>query len=152
MEGVTHHILLYSCDKPLDDSVHGLGYICYDPESNKHPAIDDLMECNAVTFGWAIGGQVRCPYSRSSNTIGCRKYCCFYMLLNFLFFLNINLNKDCSKNIKRYLRNYLFHSYRHDSQMVNRQVYTNMYGPTYFQINDEVAMYLLQNSYIVISF
>uniref|UniRef100_A0A8C8SW32 Monooxygenase DBH like 1 n=1 Tax=Pelusios castaneus TaxID=367368 RepID=A0A8C8SW32_9SAUR len=51
-ENVVHHILLYQCSSGLNDSVLDYGHECYHPNMP-----DSFLECEAVIFAWAIGGE-----------------------------------------------------------------------------------------------
>ncbi|XP_030051078.1 DBH-like monooxygenase protein 1 isoform X2 [Microcaecilia unicolor] len=51
-ENLVHHILLYECDRHLNDSVLDYGHECY------HPNMPDVfLTCETVIFAWAIGGE-----------------------------------------------------------------------------------------------
>ncbi|OCT57428.1 hypothetical protein XELAEV_18003496mg [Xenopus laevis] len=51
-ENLVHHILLYECDRNVNDSVLDLGHECY------HPNMPDVFHtCETVVFAWAIGGE-----------------------------------------------------------------------------------------------
>ncbi|KAM4771852.1 DBH-like monooxygenase protein 1 isoform 2-T2 [Rhinophrynus dorsalis] len=51
-ENLVHHILLYECDRNVNDTVLDYGHECY------HPNMPDVFfTCETVLFAWAIGGQ-----------------------------------------------------------------------------------------------
>ena len=52
-----HHMLLYACNFVVDsaDSLHGVNGHCHMEDDH---SIDAITDCQAVFFGWAIGGGV----------------------------------------------------------------------------------------------
>ncbi|XP_075453453.1 DBH-like monooxygenase protein 1 isoform X2 [Ascaphus truei] len=51
-ENLVHHILLYECDRNVNDTVLDYGHECY------HPNMPDVfLTCETVLFAWAIGGE-----------------------------------------------------------------------------------------------
>uniref|UniRef100_A0AAY4CXG7 DOMON domain-containing protein n=1 Tax=Denticeps clupeoides TaxID=299321 RepID=A0AAY4CXG7_9TELE len=51
-ENLVHHILLYQCDRDLDEDDLGTGHECYHQNMP-----DSFQTCETVVFAWAIGGE-----------------------------------------------------------------------------------------------
>lgn len=51
-ESLVHHILLYQCDRNLNESELNFGHECYHPNMP-----DSFLTCETVVFAWAIGGE-----------------------------------------------------------------------------------------------
>ena len=52
-ELLIHHMLLYACTIPINDTYDGVGDICY--EKNK---AEIISSCTGTVFGWPTGGNV----------------------------------------------------------------------------------------------
>lgn len=53
MEGVVHHVMLYSCPERLMETMVGRGYFCH---SDLMP--EEVRRCMIPIIAWAVGGQV----------------------------------------------------------------------------------------------
>ncbi len=49
--GVVHHMLVYRCDLPVQESP---AHFCYTPNMP-----ENATSCSSLTFAWGIGGEVR---------------------------------------------------------------------------------------------
>ena len=93
---LVHHMLLYACNFPLNDTFDGVGDFCY--QKNKAEVIS---ACTGTIFGWPTGGNVSSnvgssqfvPFptqqqmhrlSREKNAE--RNFCIFFLYLLFVGF------------------------------------------------------------------
>ncbi|XP_077994651.1 DBH-like monooxygenase protein 1 homolog [Glandiceps talaboti] len=52
-EAIVHHVVIYQCRGPVNESYHQTAHECYTPNMP-----DDFRTCSSVVMGWAIGGGI----------------------------------------------------------------------------------------------